>query len=166
MPSDRAVGWLGLSESVFVSERPSGSSCGVVAEHAPGMVFGVRSSGEKLLCAFTAAGLGPAVAGDATVSPSEPGSAARMFTSGMTLETAGLSLSSFSSPFETVAEKALISWKRSTWVACTCCNWFMSGTCFAMTDRARSLAARVPTRACFTCFCMITTTFRFTFCDS
>ncbi len=25
-PSDRAVGWLGLSEEVLVSDRPSGSS--------------------------------------------------------------------------------------------------------------------------------------------
>ena len=41
MPSDRAVGWAGLSESVPVRDRPSGSSCGLPAEQAPGITLGV-----------------------------------------------------------------------------------------------------------------------------
>ena len=41
MPSDRAVCAPAVSESVWVSDRPSGASWGVVALQAPGITFGV-----------------------------------------------------------------------------------------------------------------------------
>src|SRR6185437_1247685 len=98
MPSDRAVGWLGLSESVLVVDRPSGSSCGVVAEQAPGMTFGVRSAGELAprlgLCARLAA-----------VTAGSIGCAPWMVTSGMPRATAGFALSRDNSPLDTTAAK-------------------------------------------------------------
>ena len=45
-PSDRAVGWLGSSESVLVEARPSGSSCTApLGPHAPGMTLGETADG-------------------------------------------------------------------------------------------------------------------------
>src|SRR5215472_6261891 len=107
MPSDRAVGWLGLSESVLVVDRPSGSSCGVVAEQAPGMTFGVRSAGEL---ARRAARPDAATAGSSGLAP-------WMITSGMTLATSEFALSRETSPFDTVAAKELTRRYCLMWVA-------------------------------------------------
>src|SRR5579863_3419654 len=94
MPSDRAVGWLGLSESVLVVDRPSGSSCGVVAEQAPGMVFGGKWDGLFVPRACLAA-----------VTAGSVGCAPWIVTSGMTLATSELALSRATSPLDTVAAK-------------------------------------------------------------
>ena len=46
MPSERAVGWRGLSEAVLVSDRPSGSSCTwPFGPQAPGITLGVSDVG-------------------------------------------------------------------------------------------------------------------------
>src|SRR5580658_2182076 len=97
-PSERAVGWLGLSESVPVRARPSGSSCGVLAEHAPGITLGVRAgllACDRLVVLALVAG--------APVS----GLASAMVKSGMTSRTEGSALSHATSPFDTVAASEL-----------------------------------------------------------
>ena len=93
MPSERAVGWCGLSESVLVSERPSGASCTwPFLPQAPGITLGVRDVPEA---AAVAAGCA--------------GGAIRMVTSGTTSATAGLALSRDSSPADTVAAREFTS---------------------------------------------------------
>src|ERR1700733_8544477 len=76
MPSDLAVFWFGLSESVFVSDRPSGSSCTVpFLPQAPGMLLVGSEVGTAAgVAAFEAAGV---VAGFCSLMP----------TSGMTAAT-------------------------------------------------------------------------------
>src|ERR1700722_10858143 len=49
-PSDRAVGWLGSSESVLVEVSPSGSSCGAPALQAPGITLGETVGPAKSAC--------------------------------------------------------------------------------------------------------------------
>src|ERR1700684_1733763 len=75
-PSERAVGWLGLSESVLVEVRPSGSSCGAPLLQAPGITFGLTVDDD--VCAFLDA---PSLTG------STSGVASRMVASGITLAT-------------------------------------------------------------------------------
>src|ERR1700729_3342148 len=94
IPSGRAVGCDAVSESVFVSDSPSGSSCGVVAEHAPGSTFGVGDAAEA--------------AADALAGVAMPGSAPWIVTSGITRATAGSAVSRDSSPLDTVAANELI----------------------------------------------------------
>src|SRR5579863_7638529 len=98
MPSDRAVGWLGLSESVLVVDRPSGSSCGVVAEQAPGITFGVRSAGELVRRTGLTVCLVVGTAGSMGCAP-------WIVTSGMTSATAEFALSRATSPLDTTAAK-------------------------------------------------------------
>src|ERR1700684_4371061 len=45
MPSDAAVGSVGLSDAVWVSDSPSGASCGLVLQ-APGITCGVGVAAE------------------------------------------------------------------------------------------------------------------------
>src|SRR6202034_1790099 len=93
MPSDAAVGWLGSSDAVPVSDSPSGASCGVALQ-APGITLGV--------IAAALAGLADlAVAGAAAASG--PPRLTLIVELGMTSATAGLALSRASSPAETVA---------------------------------------------------------------
>ncbi len=98
MPSERAVSAPGVSESVCVSDRPSGASWGVVALQAPGITFGVSEllTVDDRGLAFLRAGAGM-------------GATPWMTTSGMTSATAGLAFSRATSPAETVAASAFTS---------------------------------------------------------
>ena len=102
MPSERAVGWLGLLESTPISDRPSGSSWALPLEQAPGITFGVSDVGafEVRVTVFAAVVM---VCAGAAVS----GWARRMVTSGMTSATDELAFSRASSPAETVAANEL-----------------------------------------------------------
>ena len=92
MPSERAVGWRGLSEAVLVSSSPSGASCTwPFGPQAPGITLGVSD----VLLLAEASGC--------------PISAPWMVTSGMTSATEGFAVSCASSPAETVAANASIS---------------------------------------------------------
>ncbi len=97
MPSDRAVSAPGVSESVWVSDRPSGASCGVVALQAPGITFGVSEllTVDARGLAFFRAAVGAGV-----------GATPWMTTSGMTSATDGLAFSRAASPADTVAASA------------------------------------------------------------
>ncbi len=104
MPSERAVGWSGLSESTPISASPSGSSCALPLEQAPGITWGVSDVGASdarvtVRAAVVMVGVGAAVSGWAP----------RMVTSGMTSATEELALSRDSSPAETVAANELTS---------------------------------------------------------
>src|SRR5580698_4244297 len=93
MPSDRAVFWFGLSESVLVSDRPSGSSCTEpFLPHAPGMLLVGRLVGaaDGLAAFLVAAGAAGAVI--------------LMVEFGMTAATELSDRSHDISPLETVAE--------------------------------------------------------------
>src|SRR5512146_1493516 len=107
MPSDAAVGRCELSDAVWVSDSPSGTSCGLTV-HAPGITFGVA------VVALALAGLARgAAATGALLSPK----LAWIVASGMTWAIAGLAFSRATSPAETVAATALIVWYCLTWEA-------------------------------------------------
>ena len=92
MPSERAVGWRGLSESVFVSASPSGTSCTLpFGPQAPGITLGVSDV------------LWPVLAAAGCAWPRW------MVTSGMTCATEGFALSRVSSPADTVAASEFVS---------------------------------------------------------
>src|SRR5580704_10677164 len=103
MPSDAAVGTLGLSDAVWVSDSPSGASCGLVLQ-APGITFGVGVAAEDLAALLVAAlvvaadVVGLAVA----VAPVESGPSrlTLIVELGMTSATDGFALSRDSSPAE------------------------------------------------------------------
>src|SRR6204780_3556447 len=80
IPSDRAVGLDLMKEAVWVSPRPSGSSCAVFCEHALGSTFGVRAG--PLRCLERAALVTLTGAAESGLGPA-------MVTSGMTSLTAG-----------------------------------------------------------------------------
>src|SRR5277367_3778921 len=95
MPSDAAVGWLGLSDAVPVSDSPSGASCGVVLQ-APGITLGVIAASLAALAGLAVL----AVAGAAAASG--PPRLTLIVELGMTSATAGSAFSRDSSPAETV----------------------------------------------------------------
>ena len=105
MPSERAVGWCGLSESTPISASPSGSSwTWPFLPHAPGITLGVSEVLASVLSADAVVVLAT-VPSEAAVS----GAAPWMVTSGMTSATAELAFSRDSSPADTVAANELIS---------------------------------------------------------
>jgi hypothetical protein len=138
MPSERAVGWLGLSEAVLVDARPSGSSSTLpLGPQAPGMTL--------------AAGGAVARERRADELSAPPGSAdgdvPLIVTSGITFATFGLPASAARSALDTVADMALRSWKLLMWVACTDRSWRTSGACAVLIAATRAAADRLPTRA-------------------
>src|ERR1700722_3519444 len=110
MPSDAAVLALGLSEAVWVSDSPSGASCGLVL-HAPGITFGVGVAAEALADVEDL----PVVAG--AVVESGPPRLTLIIELGMTWATPGSALSLASSPAETVAANELTVRNCRTWLA-------------------------------------------------
>src|ERR1700722_4876613 len=159
IPSFRAVGWLGLSESVLVVDRPSGSSCGVVAEHAPGGTVGVSAG---LLECDRAGLMAFAVVAGAALSGFGPW----MTTSGMTSRTREFDFSRATSPFDTVAAKESTRLYGLMCVACTWRSSVISGRCALATMLARARAAGLPMRAAANCVFKITITCWLTFLDS
>src|ERR1700722_432003 len=102
MPSERAVFWFALSESVLVSERPSGASwTAPFAPQAPGIWF-TGSAGDAFPVRVCWRGV--LVAEEVAA---DPGIDAWMVTSGITSDTDGSVFSRASSPLDTVAARAL-----------------------------------------------------------
>ena len=109
MPSDRAVGWLGSSESVLVSDSPSGIELRLAVRlQAPGITFGVS---DVAWCDFGLWRISPV----GTCAP-----APRLNVDVRDdLGHGGFGRSRAASPLDTVAANALTSEKLLMWVACT-----------------------------------------------
>ncbi len=149
MPRDEEL----CAPVVWVSDRPSGISCGVLLQ-APGTLL---SAGPEPPAAFFPVAL-------VTVTGSLP--AKLSMASGMTSDTSALALSRDTSPVETVAAIAFTSVYRLMWVACTWASSLISGCCADWTASARTAAASLPTCACPNWSFMIRITGWFTFLDS